>query len=400
MTFDRRTFLIGAGSGLSLLVLSACTPEGPQPVPSSSSPTPTGTPGVTEPAAFLRSNWSEDQFARGALSFVYVGSSTIHREALATPIDNRVFFAGEATSIDNPGTVAGARASGTRAAAEVAAVGLPGEKVTVIGAGAAGAEAAKMLGVYGFEVTVIEARDRTGGRIDTVTGSDWPIPAELGAWLLRQDADADLADQLRALGIGSVQLGSAEERDAGGVIVADAASASQLFGIDPGEASRIVTGGYVGVVTDALGDTETFLSTAVTAIAHDDDSVSVRLGTGESLTTDRVVVTVPLGVLQAGGIEFAPPLPDEHDTAINALGFGTVDSVWLRFDEPFWTTDATVWLVTGTDDDLTTWINLEPLTGDPVLVALVGGDAALRIAQLDDDAVQAAAMTALAPFAF
>lgn len=77
--------------------------------------------------------------------------------------------------------------------------------------------------------------------------------------------------------------------------------------------------------------------------------MSLRLGTGESLSFDRVIVTVPLGVLQRRAIEFAPPLPFAHRGAIAALASGYVETVWVQFDEAFWNVDADLWHVVGGD---------------------------------------------------
>jgi len=153
------------------------------------------------------------------------------------------------------------------------------------------------------------------------------------------------------------------------------------------------------VVAESLEGVETFLSTTVVGVSYNERRVSLRLGTGESLSVDRAIVTVPLGVLQHDGIDFDPLLPFSHRTAIASLGMGTVDAVWLRFDEPFWTTDAVIWNLVGTDDLVTTWFNLEPLTGEPVLVGLVGGDDATRFELLNDDELTAALRETLAPFA-
>jgi monoamine oxidase len=60
-------------------------------------------------------DWQADPFSRGAYSYAGVGGSGAH-DALAKPIRNTLFFAGEATSGDQTGTVAGAMASGKRAA--------------------------------------------------------------------------------------------------------------------------------------------------------------------------------------------------------------------------------------------------------------------------------------------
>src|SRR4051812_28367217 len=53
--------------------------------------------------------------------------------------------------------------------------------IIVIGAGAAGLAAAGELARRGWRVAVLEARDRTGGRILTADRDGWPHPVELGA---------------------------------------------------------------------------------------------------------------------------------------------------------------------------------------------------------------------------
>ena len=73
--------------------------------------------------------------------------------------------------------------------------------------------------------------------------------------------------------------------------------------------------------------------------------------------------------------------------------------MWLRFDEPFWATDAAVWHVVGGDAAIRTWINLAPATGEPVLVGLGGGEAARSFAELGDGEAAQAAVDALAYFA-
>ena len=64
-------------------------------------------------------DWQADPFSRGAYSYAGVGGSNAYR-ALAKPVANTLFFAGEATS-DQTGTVAGAIASGRRAARQILA---------------------------------------------------------------------------------------------------------------------------------------------------------------------------------------------------------------------------------------------------------------------------------------
>ncbi len=145
--YTRRRFLtgtatLGAGVAMSPL-LAACTSDdaaSPEPTASTSStttststttpPTSTTAPATTEPAqtferfahgspgtppepaAIVRSNWSNDPFSMGA----YSHQSDSHRAALAEPVAGRVLFAGEHTSYNRWATVDGAMRSGIREA--------------------------------------------------------------------------------------------------------------------------------------------------------------------------------------------------------------------------------------------------------------------------------------------
>src|SRR5688572_10156614 len=53
--------------------------------------------------------------------------------------------------------------------------------VVVLGAGAAGLAAAHALHAAGVDVTVLEARERIGGRVFTHRAPGTPVPIELGA---------------------------------------------------------------------------------------------------------------------------------------------------------------------------------------------------------------------------
>ena len=64
------------------------------------------------------SRWAHDPFARGSYSHALPGHAG-DRAMLAAPVDNRLFFAGEATSPNFFSTAHGARDSGERAAGEV-----------------------------------------------------------------------------------------------------------------------------------------------------------------------------------------------------------------------------------------------------------------------------------------
>ena len=74
---------------------------------------------LPEPDAVRVSHWASDPFARGSYSFLAVGGSGSDRERLGLPVDNTLFFAGEATHRDDPASVHGAWWSGLRAARQV-----------------------------------------------------------------------------------------------------------------------------------------------------------------------------------------------------------------------------------------------------------------------------------------
>ena len=445
MRMTRRVLLIGGGSGVLSVLLASCIPE-PEPSPTTTrTPTPPQ-PTTLMPAAAMRSTWSTDPFARGAASYTPVGTQAVARDALAVPVGTRVFFAGEATSQNNPGTMRGAVQSGRRAAVDVGKYASPGERIAVVGAGLAGAHAAATLAEQGATVTVFEARDRTGGRVHSVTDDAWPVSPQLGAWLFTP-ADPQLRMQLADADVATTTLDAAEWPSPDGIVepvgdevITDAVESAQQqpadvslaqalsdAGADPEAPDTAALLAYVSAMTGAdpdaqsswfppripvddyeaaLGDlsllvddllegVEVRLSSPVSRIAHDTTGVSLRLGTGESMSFDRVVVTVPLGVLQEGGIEFDPVLPFGTRGAIGGLGMGRIETIWLRFDEPFWETDATIWHLVGGDATVRTWFNLLPATGEPILVGMVGGTAAAEFAALDEAGAVAVAASSL-----
>ena len=78
--------------------------------------------GIPKPQAWQITRWGSDPFALGSYSFNAVGASVEMRQALSNPVEDRLFFAGEATSIENPSTVHGAYLSGLREAKRILAL--------------------------------------------------------------------------------------------------------------------------------------------------------------------------------------------------------------------------------------------------------------------------------------
>ena len=492
----RRTFLAASVSGIAGVVLASCT--GPQPIPTpppttsgtaTPSTTPTPTPpvdGVPQPTAMRRSRWGADPFARGSFSFDAAGAAPELREVLAEPVGERVFIAGEAIDADAPGTLQGARNSGLRVAASVAGIAEEGERVAVIGAGLAGLTAARELVDRGLEVVVLEARDRIGGRIDTVDAGGFDQPIELGAMfvsgaaLQSQFAEADVAlhpvapptaartadgvalpipstgpdaiasaqswaatqpdARIRDLSLATaiVESGTAASMSttpddsgvspadwlahsiASGVATVTGATANRVSALAalPGVRSAVdlaevgaapggdLASGIAAALEPYAAELDIAVTSVVTRIVYDDRRVSLRLDSGESLNVDRVVVTVPLGVLKTDTLRFSPSLPLLHQRAIARLGVGVVDIVWLRFDSAFWRTDdagpgtsVEVLTVVGETPTVAAWVDVGRPDDEPVLVGLIAATRAERLEALDDPEFEAAVLADLAPFA-
>lgn len=75
------------------------------------------------------------------------------------------------------------------------------------------------------------------------------------------------------------------------------------------------------------------LGTPVVAIRHGDSNATVTTATGQTLRAQYVVCTVPLGVIKAGGVSLEPALPEASQAALERLGVGRLEKLWMRFDE-------------------------------------------------------------------
>lgn len=70
------------------------------------------------------------------------------------------------------------------------------------------------------------------------------------------------------------------------------------------------------------------------------DHVKVRLDDGQVLEFDDVVVTSPLGWLKQHLSTFEPPLPIRLTKAIESIGYGCLEKVYITFPKAFWREDG------------------------------------------------------------
>lgn len=107
----------------------------------------------------------------------------------------------------------------------------------------------------------------------------------------------------------------------------------------------------------------------------------------------RVLVTLPLGVLQqrgssersAGAVQFVPELPRSKRDAMGRLGMGTLNRVVLRFPRSFWPPERDGFGFASTKQgEFPVFLNLDRVSGIPALAALIAGSPARDIEPLAD----------------
>lgn len=128
--------------------------------------------------------WGDERWSRGSWSALAPGGHPADRAMLGRPVDGRFVLAGDATNPISPSMTHGAYDEGVRAARWAIEV-VGAARVLVLGAGVAGLGAARTLADAGVSVTVLEARDRLGGRITTVR-----VPSSTGEGSVAVDAGA------------------------------------------------------------------------------------------------------------------------------------------------------------------------------------------------------------------
>ncbi|KAG9255837.1 uncharacterized protein F5Z01DRAFT_635458 [Emericellopsis atlantica] len=70
------------------------------------------------------------------------------------------------------------------------------------------------------------------------------------------------------------------------------------------------------------------------------DTIKVHEKNGSSLEFDEVIVTAPLGWLKRNLDIFEPSLPARLTQAINSIGYGSLEKVYITFPEAFWLSQA------------------------------------------------------------
>lgn len=136
----------------------------------------------------------------------------------------------------------------------------------------------------------------------------------------------------------------------------------------------------------------------VKSINYEQDSVVVTANDGSTFEADKVIVTVPLGVLQANSIQFVPALSADKTAAIQRLGMGSMDKLWLEFPTAFWEDDLENDWINYISDKPGEWVqtlNIYKYLKIPVLLMFNVGDTAKQFSKLPDADVCKSAMEAI-----
>ncbi len=338
--------------------------------------------------------------------------------------------------------------------------------VIVVGAGACGLMAARKLSEAGKKVTILEARDRIGGRIHTVEEAAFAMPFETGAEFIHgnlpvtlgllkeagiqhrvsggdswQFTDNELKQDDDFMGEGDLltsklrhlkkdmtvaaffeahfpgeEFSALKEGVKGFVEGYDAADTNRASAfalrkewqdISDGAQYR-VEGGYIALIRFLENECRKngcsiWLNTTVKEVNWRAGDVDVTTDNHQRYTANKIIITIPLGVLCDQGkaaISFLPSLA-EKEQSFKALGYGGVIKILLLFRHAFWQDPQSAdgkslkemgWLFSG--ETIPTWWTQAP-DDSALLTGWLAGPKAQAFKDADDSAILQVAMQSL-----
>lgn len=307
-------------------------------------------------------------------------------------------------------------------------------KVIIIGAGAAGLYAGYTLNRGGYDFQILEAASRIGGRMGKDAnfcdhsidlGAQWlhgnkGMAADLvdihNAKVTRDKSDMyywfngslteDLpSDPTRIFGDSGAPdvsfLQYAHDSGFGAEYDMIVQAASGSYGADANDISakwsaveeeEWSSGGkdykFEKTYWDLLNDNiaapisdKISLNTVVTSIDYSGSEIVITDSNSNTYTADKVIITVPLTILQDGDITFTPALDASKTDAFNKMAMGPGMKVFLKFSERFYKDNT----VGGTTCAAYADDKVGKTGSDNILLAFVMGQQAQDLTDLGSD---------------
>ncbi len=292
------------------------------------------------------------------------------------------------------------------------------KKVIVVGAGISGLAAARELHDYGFQVSLLEAQDKVGGRL--CTNRTLGIPFDEGASWIHGINGNPIADLAQKAGMTTFHTDdeSRKNYDLGGLprsapsydaaeetlydildtlmnsgspgqsfqtvfnaqypayaadrlwrfllstyVTFDTGDLNQLSsllyneGEEYGGIEKIAVNGYDTLANYLAQGLDVQLNQRVSAIDFSGEGVKV---THNGLVSEAhyAIVTVPLGVLKNNRIQFTPALPAAKKNAIQKVGMNCVNKFLLTWEAAFWDDVQYISYTPDTPDKFNYFVNV------------------------------------------
>ena len=214
-------------------------------------------------------------------------------------------------------------------------------KVIIIGAGASGLAAAKVLEKNNVDYKVLEATNRYGGRLkkDTIL-ADFPI--DIGAeWLhsapitlnkLKGKYGDEIDEELIPYHLDCTAIWNGTEYKVN-------SSWQNEFRYNFLPESKFKNTTWYDFVNENIAKTvlqNIHYNSPVVSIDYSNNKVSVITTDGTTYEADRILVTVPIGVLKSEKISFIPEIKQERKDAIDEITFHPGFKVVMKFSDKFY----------------------------------------------------------------
>lgn len=212
-----------------------------------------------------------------------------------------------------------------------------GGDVIVIGAGAAGLMAAYRLAQNNINVRVIEAGNTFGGRVKK-TGIFTDFPIDLGAEWIHEEPSIFrrlLNDPDKTGSIDLIPYNPQRIKTWTGSSLIDGSIISSFFREYKFKSSTWYDF-FLDHIVPEIGSGNMIYNSPVAEIDYSGNRVRITTTGNDVYEADKVLVTVPITILQDGDIRFVPALSGAKIGAINGFSMPGGIKVFMEFSEKFY----------------------------------------------------------------